>query len=302
MPARSLALTSSLSLGLFALIGCSCAHRDSPTPPVAVTGSSSSLKRSPAASASVAPPALAAAPSNAAPSAPAPALLPVEPPLDAAPSLETPAPSLAKEAKAPLPKAPCRVAVIGDSLSDPRVGAGGYVRFLERACPDSTFANFSKGGSMLAHVRKQFEQSVAPKPRGTFTHLIVFAGVNDVYSDETAHRTPDKIKRDLGKLYQRAKEADLRVVALTIAPWGGFSRYFTWKRGQSTRDVNAWIRERPGADVPVVVDAFRLLSCGNQDRLCPRYEPPFADGLHFGKAGQEVLGQALLDAEFASCS
>lgn len=175
------------------------------------------------------------------------------------------------------------------------------MRFLERACPESTFANFSKGGSMLAHVRKQYEQFVAPKPRGTFTHLIVFAGVNDVYSDETAFRTPDKIQRDLGKLYQRAKEAELRVVALTIAPWGGFSRYFTWKRGQSTRAVNDWIRGRVDSDVNVVVDAFRLLSCGNQDRLCPSYEPPFTDGIHFGKAGQEVLGQALLDAEFAGC-
>jgi lysophospholipase L1-like esterase len=192
--------------------------------------------------------------------------------------------------------------VIGDSLSDPRVGGGGYVRFLERACPNSTFSIFAKGGSMIAHVKKQFDQNVISKPRGTFTHLILFAGVNDVYSDETAHRTPQKIERDLGRLYERAKEADLRVVALTIAPWGGFAKYFNWKRGRATREVNTWIRGRRGAEVSVVVDAFELLSCGNTDRLCPHYEPPFTDGIHFGKAGQEVLGKALFEAEFRGCS
>jgi lysophospholipase L1-like esterase len=300
MSARSLALTSSSLLGLFVHWGCSCAHQDRPTPPqVAVTESSSSAPRAqvPANAPQPSAPAALSAPA----ATPAPTLSVA--PLDAEPSPEPPAaPALAKAATPTREKAPCRVAVIGDSLSDPRVGGGGYVRFLEHACPNSKFSNFAKGGSMLAHVRKQYDQNVAPKPPGTFTHLIVFAGVNDVYSDETAFRTPEKIQRDLGKLYQRAKHAEMRVVALTIAPWGGFSRYFTWKRGQSTREVNDWIRGRPDSEVNVVVDAFRLLSCGNQDRLCPRYEPPFTDGIHFGKAGQEVLGQALLDAEFSGCS
>ena len=54
--------------------------------------------------------------------------------------------------------------------------------------------------------------------------------------------------------------------------------------------------------VDVVVDAFSLLSCGDPERLCPRFEPPFRDGLHFGALGHEGLGQALYDAEFSGCS
>jgi hypothetical protein len=54
--------------------------------------------------------------------------------------------------------------------------------------------------------------------------------------------------------------------------------------------------------VDVVVDAYSLLSCGDAERICPRYEPPFRDGLHFGALGHEALGQALYDAAFNDCS
>jgi lysophospholipase L1-like esterase len=195
------------------------------------------------------------------------------------------------------------VALIGDSLTDFRPGGGGFVRYLEKRSPESTFSNFAKGGAMVNQMRARQLPLVVGEPTNRFTHLVVFGGVNDLYSDLTAGRTPAKIEKDLGAMYDAGKALGLRVVALTVAPWGGFTSYFNERRSAATHELNAWIRERPttGA-VDVVVDAFALLSCDDPERICPRFEPPFRDGLHFGALGHEALGQALYAAEFSSCS
>jgi lysophospholipase L1-like esterase len=130
----------------------------------------------------------------------------------------------------------------------------------------------------------------------------VFGGVNDLYSDETAGRTTSKIEADLSAIYAEAKAGGARVVALTVAPWGGFTRYFTPHRADTTRELNAWIlAAQARGTVDVTVDAHALLGCGDPDKLCERYENARSDGLHFGHAGHEALGRALYDAEFSAC-
>jgi lysophospholipase L1-like esterase len=196
----------------------------------------------------------------------------------------------------------CRVALFGDSLTDAHSVGGGYVRYLERHCPESHFENFAKGGAMVNQMRAHFAETLANAPRGAFSHVVVFGGVNDLYSDETAGRTPRKIETDLGALYAGARALGARVVAITVAPWGGFTRYFTPHRADTTREVNAWIlgQASEGA-VDVAVDAHALLRCGDPDRLCERFERARSDGLHFGAAGHEALGEALYAAEFHRC-
>ena len=198
--------------------------------------------------------------------------------------------------------APCSVALLGDSLTDFRVFGGGYVRYLEERCPASRFTNYAKGGAMVNQMRARFDTELANEPRGTFSHVVIFGGVNDLYSDETAGRSVAKIEADLSTMYAGARALGARVVAVTVAPWGGFTRWFTPHRAQTTRELNAWIAEQSAdGSVDVVVDAFSLLSCGDADRLCERYERSRPDGLHPGKAGHEVLGVALYDAEFHAC-
>ncbi len=197
---------------------------------------------------------------------------------------------------------PCRVALVGDSLTDERSHGGAYVRYLAERCPASRFENFARGGAMVNQMRRWFEERVVPEPRGTFTHVVVFGGVNDLYSDETAGRTTATIEADLSAIYTEAKAAGARVVALTVAPWGGFSRWFTPHRADTTRELNAWILAQHDAGaVDVAIDAHTLLACGDPDRLCPRFETAHSDGLHFGAAGHEALGQALYAAEFEGC-
>jgi lysophospholipase L1-like esterase len=191
------------------------------------------------------------------------------------------------------------VLVVGDSLSDGNVGGGAYLSEALRGCPGVELVNRARGGWMVNQMRRDLERVEAEL--GRFSHAVVFGGVNDIYSDETAGRTPDKITRDLEAIYAIAKRHGARVIGITIAPWGGFARYYNPKRAESTRTINAWIAARAASgDIDAAVDAGTALSCGDPERLCPEYEPPFRDGLHFGPAGQKRLGQALARS-FAPC-
>jgi lysophospholipase L1-like esterase len=92
------------------------------------------------------------------------------------------------------------------------------------------------------------------------------------------------------------------VIAFTVAPWGGFSRFFSARRAETTRKLNDWIRSRPAAgEVDVVIDTYPLLSCGDPERLCERYAAPFSDGLHFGPEGHARLADQLLAEAFPDC-
>jgi lysophospholipase L1-like esterase len=198
------------------------------------------------------------------------------------------------------------VAAIGDSLTDPKSHGGRYLDVLRRACPESRFDSHGKGGQMVNQMRRRFARDILSDPpvpgRPQYTHVIVFGGVNDLYSDLTAGRTVAKITEDLATMYALAKARGLAVVALTVAPWGGFTRYYNESRGAATRELNAWIHAQPSrGTVDTVVDAHALLACGDAERLCPDYEAPFHDGIHFGKTGHERLGEALRAAAFADC-
>lgn len=163
--------------------------------------------------------------------------------------------------------------------------------------------SFGKGGDMVNQMRRRFEQTLAPSlARGEWSHVIVFGGVNDLYSDETAGRTVAKIQKDLTAMYAAARAHGATVVALTVAPWGGFERYYSPRRAATTRALNEWIAEqRRAGHVDHIVDAYTLLSCGDPERLCPEYQPPFKDGLHFGAGGHARLGEQLYAQVFQAC-
>jgi lysophospholipase L1-like esterase len=199
-------------------------------------------------------------------------------------------------------KAPVVVAAMGDSLTDARSRGGKFLDVLRRHCPLSRFDNYGIGGQMVNQMRHRFDDDVFGPGKPAYTHVIVFGGVNDLYSDQTAGRTPALIERDLTFMYQEAHRHGAKVVALTVAPWGGFSRYFNASRSAATLDLNRWIlAQRDSGVVDAAVDAYGLLSCGDPTVLCPSYTAPFHDGLHFGSEGHERLGEALAQV-FATCS
>jgi lysophospholipase L1-like esterase len=200
-------------------------------------------------------------------------------------------------------KVPVIVAAIGDSLTDARSNGGKYLDLLRERCPKSRFDNFGKGGQMVNQMRRRFAAEIFGAGQPAYTHVIVFGGVNDLYSDLTAHRTPRLVERDLAAMYEEARRHGAKVVAITVAPWGGFSQYFNDSRSAATLEVNRWIlAQREAGAVDAVIDAYKILSCGTPWMLCPKYKPPFKDGLHFGPEGHRKLGEALFDQVFSTCA
>ena len=249
-----------------------------------------------AAAAAVAPPPVAAPRPSASEAEPLPALLATEDVPDGLPAV-TPA-----SAKTDGPRRRYVVAAIGDSLTDFRSHGGLYLRRLQERCPESRFDGYGKGGNMVNQMRKRLEKDVYAAPLEAYTHLIVFGGVNDLYSDLTAGRTVAKIAKDLSAMYDAAHGHGAKVIALTVSPWGGFSRYFTEARGATTLELNRWIiaQQKTGA-ADFVVDTYPLLSCGQPEKLCDALAAPFHDGIHFGPAAHQKLADALFAAVFSDC-
>jgi lysophospholipase L1-like esterase len=193
------------------------------------------------------------------------------------------------------------VLVLGDSLTDEKVAGGGFVRILRERCAGVTFDNRAKGGFMVNQIRKRLETEVLPE-NGRYSHAIVFGGVNDLYSDQTANRTLTRIESDLTRIYEALKTRGTDVIAITVTPWGDFKRWYSPERGQNTLTLDAWIMSQAQAgNVASAVDAYPLLSCGDPERLCPELALPHKDGLHFGKLGHEKLAEALLAGPFRAC-
>ncbi len=199
------------------------------------------------------------------------------------------------------------VAAMGDSLTDPASHGGKYLDWLSARCPKSRFDSYGIGGNMVNQMQRRFSRDVfgipkkkgeAPKPK--YTHLIVLGGINDICSDESANRTNDKIKRDLSKMYRAGQEHGVTVIALTMPPWGGFTRYYNERRGASTRTLNKWIRSQADTpDVDSVLDIYPLMSCGDAELLCEAYGWP--DKVHWNEKGHEVVGKALHVHAFSDC-
>jgi lysophospholipase L1-like esterase len=198
------------------------------------------------------------------------------------------------------------VAAIGDSLTDPRSHGGIYLRDLQARCPESRFDSYGVGGQMVNQMHHRFARDVLgdlPDPsKPHYTHVIVFGGVNDLYSDLTAGRTVEKIESDLSAMYRAAHGQGIKVVAMTVTPWGGFHRYYNASRAATTAALNRWIvGQQVTRAVDYAIDAYPLLSCGNPEELCESDATPFKDGLHFGPAGHEKIAEALYTQVFSDC-
>src|SRR5664280_292980 len=188
--------------------------------------------------------------------------------------------------------APCHVLAIGD-----------YLKGWRTRCPDCRFTNIGRGGAMVNQMLWRLRRHLSEFPEN-YSHWVIFGGVNDLYSDVTANRTLEKIERDLAEIYELGRTHANIVIAITVAPWGGFHRWYSEVRGSNTRSLNKWITQaQKQGIVDIVIDAGDSLSCGDPMQLCPDLMPPFRDGLHFGPEGHRRLGASLISAlDGTACS
>ena len=195
------------------------------------------------------------------------------------------------------------VIALGDSITDPSSVGGAYLTYLGRHCPNNPLLNLGKGADMLNQMRKRWIDytDLHQEELKDYGTLIVYGGVNDLYSDETAFRTVDKMLSDIATIDARAAQFGLRRIYITVSPWGGFKRWYSAKRGKDTIRFNEELLKLASPPEVLVLDSYPLLSCGSSEILCPEYALPHRDGLHPGKKGHQILGEALVKLGFANC-
>jgi hypothetical protein len=203
------------------------------------------------------------------------------------------------------------VAAIGDSLTDPRSGGGKYLKTLRKLCPESRFDAYGIGGQRTDHMRWRIKSDLfgpstpwMKKPE-RYTHVIVFGGINDLsgVSPFDAHyeRAVERIEGNLAFMYRTANAGGVRVIAVTISPWGRLHGVRD-RRTDATDALNTWIMEQEKhGTVERSVDIFPLLSCGDPYMLCSKYRRYPDDFIHWNEAGHTLVGETLARAAFSDC-
>ena len=165
----------------------------------------------------------------------------------------------------------------------PPAGAGNeksqYAWWLMQAHADWQVLNKGVNGERSDQIRARFERDViAEKPSA----VVIIAGVNDVYQGLPAAHVTEQL---LG-MYERARQAGIRVIAGTIIPYNTA----TPAENASMRAINDWIRRRARDDHNVeYADTRAAVSTpGNPDELS---ETP--DQLHPSPAGYRAMADAI---------
>jgi lysophospholipase L1-like esterase len=176
---------------------------------------------------------------------------------------------------------PATAAAVGDSLT----AHGGYVARLRERVGGAWTIIAEEGAGLWRIVQ------LARGRMMRFDTIVVLAGVNAL------HRGYADCQAGLIELYRMARaerervgtEEGVRVIAVTMTPWRGYSRWSAEADSVRAR-LRDWQLSGASGLVDATVDAWTLL--GDQNgRLRPEYNA--GDGLHMNMAGQRALGDAI---------
>lgn len=120
------------------------------------------------------------------------------------------------------------------------------------------------------------------------TAVFLHEGVNDILQDPSEYDAEQLIAA-YRQVVQRSHDHGLKVVAATITPFQGWSRW-TPEREAVRAGVNHWIRTSGEADAVVDFDAV-LRDQANPLRLAPEYDS--GDHLHPGDEGYRAMADAV---------
>jgi lysophospholipase L1-like esterase len=162
-----------------------------------------------------------------------------------------------------------------------------YSYWLMKAHPEWDVLNRGVNGERTDQIAARLERDViAAKPRA----VVIVAGVNDIYQGRTVDQVIDQLER----MYDRAAQAGIQVIAGTIIPFNTA----TPEQNEKMRQVNDWIRElsRKRPDISLVDTRTAVAAPGNPDLLAssPDRLHPSADGYRMmADAIRPVLETAL---------
>lgn len=186
-----------------------------------------------------------------------------------------------------------RIVALGDSttagtpgflspLEAPPAGRGDetsqYAYWLMQAHPEWEVSNRGVNGERSDQIRARFDRDVLDEhPRA----VIILAGVNDVYQGLQAGH----VIRHLRRMYDRAREARIAVIAGTIVPYDTA----TSDQNARMREVNDWIRAQAADGTIAIADTRAAVAArDNPDVLL---ESP--DRLHPSPSGYRRMADAI---------
>lgn len=157
-----------------------------------------------------------------------------------------------------------------------------FAYWLRRARSDWQVLNCGVSGERSDQIAARFDRDVLAHAPDV---VVIIAGVNDVYQG----RDVNQVTANLGAMYDRARRADLAVVAGTIVP------YNTARPDQNARmrAINAWIRDASAAREGIWFADTRQAAADptDPDRLAAS-----SDGLHPDIDGYRHMADALAPA------
>ena len=153
-----------------------------------------------------------------------------------------------------------------------------YAYWLMEWHKDWKVLNRGVNGERTDQIAARFDRDVlAHKP----DVVVIIAGVNDVYQG----RPTDHVKTQLAAMYNRAREAKIRVVAGTIIPYNTA----TAAQNASMHDVNVWIRlEAARTEMGYVDTRAAVAHPDDPDKLSST-----TDQLHPDARGYEAMARAI---------
>jgi|GEM_PF-3171154 len=182
-----------------------------------------------------------------------------------------------------------RVLIVGDSIT---ANPSSYGKQLQRS-PTCSKMNIK----IVAHSGKNttwMKDMVAKENMNNYDYFIVLGGVNGVGNF-------NRTKSGLETMYKQAKEANTKVVAITITPWKAYGSWNATNQS-NTININNWIksygRSSTGNLIDYVIDGYRLLGDSTDpEKLDKRYLGRH-DVIHFNSIGHKVLASHIAASVF----
>ncbi|WNI27128.1 GDSL-type esterase/lipase family protein [Streptomyces sp. ITFR-16] len=190
------------------------------------------------------------------------------------------------------------IAVLGDSIAEgvgtPDDSDMRWPDRLARRLPGAAVADLGISGNrvLLDDARfgpggqARFDRDVLSLP-GLRT-VLVHLGVNDL-QQPPSQTDPELVLAGYRQLVLRARDAGLRAVGATVAPFGGWTRW-TPELEAVRRRINAAVRTGRVFDAVADFDAA-LRDPDRPERMRPAYDS--GDGLHPNPAGHAALAAAV---------
>ena len=161
-------------------------------------------------------------------------------------------------------------------------GTSQYAHWLMQSRPGWEVLNRGVNGERSDQIRARFERDVvAAAPKA----VVIIAGVNDVYQGRPAAHVIEQLRW----MFDRARQAGIRVVAGTIVPYNTA----TPDQNARMREINDWIRLRAASTAGLAVADTRaaVAAPGKPDTLSET-----ADQLHPTPAGYRAMAEAIRPA------